>query len=313
MSELNFPYYFYPNIPLCGYMNTLEYNKNLVKLHTLIKELQNIDKKILLHLSIGAPAEEIISENVGYANSAQWIQLFPQHLHQAIYDGIEVVHIIIAPNKKLSSDPTYYQYSDPSFVRNTPELKWEINNYVYVSTVRPITVYVFYTMMPTIDCRNESIIKSNTERFKRLAITLGNPPARQYLISTYVQTSNDKNFVLNFYADLNLLVNNIIQIGGIVTCFSFATFCSETNKYCHGFNYNMFKEIKTINFNLLCEWSFNLENYSLIGYKPYLTLHYNDDSIKIKYDANMNLTILCDYINKYKKLKKSNNEEFIEK
>jgi hypothetical protein len=58
--QLNFPYYFYPNIPFCGYMNTKEYNKNLIKLNDLLLSLQNTQTPILLHISIGASAEEII-------------------------------------------------------------------------------------------------------------------------------------------------------------------------------------------------------------------------------------------------------------
>lgn len=292
-SVLNFPYYFYPNVPFCGYMNIDEYNKNLIKLENLITEFKLIDRSILFHLSAGAAAEEILSEHFSIRNtSTQWTQLFPQHLHRAIENNIEVVHIIVAPNKNFSSDSSFNPYCDPKFIENTnDELQWEKNENCYKSGTKKIKVYVFYTMLPTIDHRNEFIIKSNTVRFNNICKTFKNHIVKQYLIDTYRQTLVDRKYVKKFYKNLEESVNQIKMCGGVSTCFSFATFARDTDKYQHGLNYNMFKEILNVKFDVLCDWKFGLDNYNLEEYTEKNELSYLDDSISIINENNEKLSV----------------------
>lgn len=292
-SNLNFPYYFYPNIPFCGYMNTKEYNQNLIKLNDLLISLQNINKPILLHITIGAPAEEILATHTDHKWYDQWIQLYPLHLET----DIEIIHIIIAPNKYLSSDPSYCEYKTPTFVRMTSNLNWELHDNVYRSRVKPITIYVFYTMMPTIDERNAKIIKCNTQRFENICKSFDGTIADQYLIGTYIQTNHDVEFVRQFYQNLKDVIRIIKANGGITTCFSFAVFCETTNKFSYGQNYNMFKEITYVGCDVLAEWRFASNNYRLLEYYNKKMLSYDDDSIQIIKNVDK-LDIKCKYINR---------------
>lgn len=298
VNDINFPYYFYPNIPFSGYMNTKEYNKNLIDLNKLLLNLKSIQKQILLHITIGAPAEEIIAESTDYAWNKQWIQLYSSHLNK---NNIEIIHIIIAPNKHFTSDLNYCEYKTPTFIKMTDDLEWEKHKNVYISKIRPITVYIFYTMMPTIDERNNKIIKCNTGRFENIYKSC-TVVVSQYLIETYVQTQNDINFTKQFYQNLKELVNIIKENGGITTCFSLAVFCEMTDKFSHGQNYNMFKEITFVGLDLLAEWNFSVDNYKLFEYYNKKIISYNDDSISIIKDNNK-LNLQCKFVDQYKNKK----------
>lgn len=292
-KNLNFPYYFYPNIPFCGYMNTKEYNQNLIKLNELLLEISLIQKPILLHITIGAPAEEILAGYTEHEWYNQWIQLYPSHLNT----DVEIIHIIISPNKYLSSDPSYCEFKTPTFIRMTSELNWINNNNVYRSKVKPITVYIFYTMMPTVDERNTKIIMYNTSRFENICKSFHGVVVDQYLIGTYIQTEYDVEFVRQFYQNLKHAVNAVKDNGGVTTCFSFAVFCETTNKFSYGQNYNMFQEITCVGCNLLAEWRFVSNNYKLLEYYNKKMCSYDDDSISIIKDDDDKLTLQCNFLN----------------
>jgi len=280
-QNLNFPYYFYPNIPFSGYMNTSEYNENLKKLNNLLTDLINIiDKPILLHITIGASAEEIIALDTTDKNLwfQQWTQLYPAHFD----NEIEIIHIIIAPNKTFSSD----NYIKPTFIKILNDLKWEKHDNMYESKIKQIKTYIFCTMMPTIDVNNKKTIEINKTKFENIYKNIDGEIPKEYLIESYVQTTNDVNFVTMFYENLNKLVMHVKIHGGITTCFSFAVFCHMTNKFKHGQNYNMFKQITNIEFDLLGEWLFEKNNYELIDFKSKKKFKYNDNSIKIFCDQN---------------------------
>lgn len=109
--------------------------------------------------------------------------------------------------------------------------------------------------------------------------------SNQYLIETYVQTKYDTYFTNVFYQNLNNLINHIKSNDGIAVCFSFAVFCKSTDKFLHGLNYNMFKEIKQLTFDFLGEWKFMCNCYEL--YNNITTnIKYDDNSIKIINDNN---------------------------
>lgn len=297
-TNLNFPYYFYPNIPFCGYMNSKEYNQNLIKLNDLLISLQNTNKPILLHITIGAPAEEILSTYTDHTWHGQWIQLYPSHLET----DIETIHIIIAPNKHLSSDSSYCEYKTPTFIKMTQHLNWTLHDNVYHSAVKPITVYVFYTMMPTIDERNSKIIKCNTQRFENICKSFNGVIADQYLIETYIQTKYDVEFTKQFYQNLKNVVHIVKENGGVTTCFSFAVFCETTNKFAYGQNYNMFKEIIHVGSDILAEWRFASNNYRLLEHHNKKMLSYDDDSIKIIRNESK-LDLQCKFLNRSPKRK----------
>jgi len=264
---LTFPYFWYPNIPFGGYMNTKEYNINLIKLYELILDLGGIEyenKQILLHLTIGAPAEELISTSEEHYNHHQWIQLYPNHISECVLNDIQVIHIIVAPNNMLSTD---VDYKDPTFIRNTSYLQWKKEGICYTSTTKNIKIYIFYTMFPTVDHRNKNIVKVCEQKFINLGKTFTDAVVDQYLLSTYIQTDYDTEFTKLFYSALKNTIIKVRERGGFTTCFSFAVFANDMHKYL-GQNYGMFKEIlhifdsiKDLECGILAEWNFKLSKY----------------------------------------------------
>jgi hypothetical protein len=159
-------------------------------------------------------------------------------------------------------------------------------------------------MMPTIDERNNLIIKSNVKRFSRICESFSGFVAEQYLIKTYIQTVNDIKFTSEFYANLKNVIEIIKTNGGIVTCFSFAVFCETTNKFIFGQKYNMFKEITNVGCDILAEWRFVATNYLMFEHNNKQILSYEDDSIQItKNDTK--LICECEFIKRSPKRKLS--------
>lgn len=162
MERLNFPYYFYPNIPFSGYLDTQEYNKNLVKLNDLFLTLMTINKKIIFHLTIGAAAEEILAEINDLKWQNQWKQLYPAYFDQS---ENEIVHIIVAPNKCFDEKNLFHEFKDPVFISFTSHLNWKKQNNFYKSSIKNITVYIFYTMMPTVDKKKQ---RKNNKKYTKI-------------------------------------------------------------------------------------------------------------------------------------------------
>lgn len=255
--SLNFPYFIYPGYPFSGYFDTDEYNKNIKNVLTLFKELNlSINKKILLHLTIGACMEEYLNicktdEINMYA--FQWEQLFPYHLREHAKNGGKVINIIISPTNSFNEN----NWINPTFVKNTLEFDWEINQNCIKSQKYDVTIFICYSMMPSVDelnCQKYELLLNKFETYAPLII----------------QTTNDIVFVNEFYEELQNLVNKIITYGGIFTCYSFAVFENKTKKSKFN-NFAMFKEIKNMFNNnssnlFLGEWIYMNDSHTVIQY-----------------------------------------------
>lgn len=256
-NNLSFPYYTYPGIPCSGYQDIKNYNRELYRLKNEIIKLNEIQyQPILFHLTIGAAMEELLHIDLNDEYRFQWQQLFPNHIMNALKNDTKVVHFIVSPNKNFSAD----NFIEPYFIKNTPEFEWElIEDRKYISHKYSYTVMIFYTMIPTVDTRNEKICNIMHSYLHDM----------DYIINTFVQTKLDITFTKQFWNDLDNLITNINKYGGIVTCFSFAVFNADTNNSTIR-NYDMFPEIMYIfnkhSINLLAEWIFYPCNYLVYLY-----------------------------------------------
>lgn len=253
-TDINYPFYLYPGYPCAGYHNICIYNKNLKMLYERInyfcQYVERTNVSILFHLTIGACMEEYLALTKITTGTYffQWQQLCPEHLRFHAKNGKKVVHFIVSPNKTFSFDT----FMTPSFISQTEEFSWEITHENDITIINSksydFVVYVFCTMMPTIDNRNKKAL----EYFRNVKYT--------HPVDNIEQTENDKLFVVKFYNCLNLLFGSIVKNYGTVTCFSFCVFHENSNKKKYN-NYTMFKELKTqILWNnpnmFLGEWTF---------------------------------------------------------
>lgn len=255
-SHLSYPFYVYPGYPCSGYNDINTYKKNLLvlkeKIHQTTHIIESNNLPILFHLTMGACMEEYLLQEKTNTYVFQWQQLCPEHLRFHSKNGKKIIHFIVSPNVSFSLE----NFVVPNFVSQTNnEFNWDIsyeNNILTInSKTYEFTTYVFYTMMPTIDERNQRAIEL-------------------IQLDEIVQTENDKTFVINFYDSLNFLFYIIKQKKGTVTCFSFAVFNEFSSNKVHN-KYKMFKELLTqIEWNdpnmFLGEWLFVPGYYGIKKY-----------------------------------------------
>jgi len=254
--KMNYPFYMYPGAPLSGYFDPM-FLSELNRLSEYLEQLDRSTDPILLHLTIGAPIEELKNINPKY--SFQYRQLFPDHLQETAKLGVKVVNLMIIPNE--NSNPFDEKDSNPFHMMsmNDADLVKKSAS-TYTSTSLPIEMEHFYTMMPTND------IKRN----KRIINRLIEGGIEHYYpdIDRYRQTDEDLLFVDRFYHKLNQTVQKILANGGAVTCFSFAVF-NKSGSHSHIDEYAMFPEITKI-FNsertMLAEWIFRENIYHVVPY-----------------------------------------------
>lgn len=249
--RINFPYYLYPGTPFGGYYS-VQFNAELIRLTDHIIELRGEaikQKRILFHLTIGAPMEEFVSE-IGINKLKQenvlfqMHQLVPDHLLQAAKNGIHVENCIVCPNK----------ITEPMFMM-TNEYK-QIDEKTYMHTDLPITMHIFNTMMPTKDeIRNKKFMDY-------VELEQKNEPLFCNYAKTHHQNEDDCKFVDIFYNELRETVRYLTISGCLCTCFSFAVFRSN-GKYGTINNMEMFKEIKNSIYdeNMIYEWLFINSQY----------------------------------------------------
>jgi len=290
--ELNFPYYLYPGTPLSGYYDIDAYNIELNRLHSEIIKLGQLREKILFHLTIGAPYEEgmFFCKAKYLKYPYQYQQLFPDHVKDFAISGGQVVSFIIAPNRTFSKD----EFRDPLFIEYTnDEFDWHRNDMVYKSRKYKCIIYIFYTMMPTID-----IIRNNKFFSKR------NSP----YLEIFRQTKYDNKFTYDFYNNLDYTLSRIINYGGLTTCYSFAVF-NQNNEFRDINRFMMFKELlsvlkKDIR-NVVAEWIFYDDNVCVHSLNHLKLIRYIDDVYKREIDVDE------DEVKSYKLMIKNNNEDLI--
>jgi hypothetical protein len=241
----------YPGFPFSGYHDTYTYNRNLIDLDNYIKELTiNINQKSIIHISIGAAAEEAridFNKDIKY----QWEQLFPEHLYKIIKTNpsIPVYHIIIAPNNFLKD---HYM---PIFIKKT-KLNWIYRGH-NTFQLDNLTIKMFCCPMPS-NCDYTKLIDNlRTHNIKD-----------ENYYKSIDQTNQDRIFINNFYKNLECLFNKVNYYDGIISCYSFAVFNADTMKARYN-NFSMFKEIKDLfPKNKLCqrilaEWVYILSYYNV--------------------------------------------------
>lgn len=267
--SINNPWFMYPGAPSRGYMDP-DYIPELHRLHTDISNIQ-VDKPTLLHLTIGAPMEELDKKTFDNENmSFQMYQLVPDHLIATADMGINVLCLIVCPNKIIS----------PLFMRYTEDyIKIDDMNYKHIDL--PITIKIYHTMMPTKDKkRNDKYITNfiNNDINKHIS----------NCINIYTQTENDRLYVDMFYTTLKNTMTHITNNNGFNSCFSFAVF--NNNLIRHKYNKcRMFKELyycyKNHEEAILCEWVF--------GYKYYVVYDLLDNNMAISF-VPLDIVIMTD-------------------
>lgn len=292
-ANLNYPYYTYPHINLCEYQNIDRYNTELIRLYKNLESLLSKDNEFLFHITIGAAMEEAYDNDIYTSYNNQWTQLFPEHLFRLIINNLntqqqntqqqiykrEIIHYIISPNESFNPDNIKF----PRFIRETAFLQWEYNKekiYFY-SKIYPIKVYIFNTMMPTIDVRNDIILQQLNKIQEKLEYKMN--------LDKYKQSDYDRTFVKQFYMLFNNLFYHLTSINALVSCFSFAVFNEDTD-FSTIMDYSMFKSIKKIftKFNkfILAEWTFKPDCYTVRLYDKFHK--FNDRCILIKYNNSNN-------------------------
>lgn len=287
--NLSFPWFAYPMTPFSGYYD-LEYFVELGNLMRYLKAIQS--DKLVLHLTIGAPVEELVHDDDYASYAMHYRQLAPIHLQRAAESGYSVLNIIIAP---MLPDGHYNHVRNPHFTRRfaredsgltfrkTANRVWECSNH----NVKWKTVW-FNTMMPTIDTdRNQRMMEHLRTNLKDVNINT----------EKYCQTSEDNEFTNYFYREFELALKNVVLRGGMVSCFNFAVF-RHGNTHDQFNNCKMFKEIKCVFRNLmnldtrlhphqnpcisiLMEWIFMRENFYV--YEIELEKERSDKLIKTNY------------------------------
>ena len=253
--NLNFPFYMYPGAPCSGYYDSDIYFENLLKLQQLMDRLaQTISKSSILHITIGAPMDEFHVDKPERMQW-QWQQLYPYHLDKCYDDGMEINHIIIAPNRAFGK-----KYIKPHFISQTNDkMQWHDNGSQYVDHNGRYRVWIFCTPLPNIDSRNSAIIA----RFYKIQMD------KMIDIEKFIQTDEDKTFVNNFYKSMANLFDTVTDNAGFVTCFSFAVFNAQSDRAFIR-DYVMFSEIKHLfdssNRRLLAEWFYTEKCYVLSHY-----------------------------------------------
>lgn len=277
---LNYPYFIYPGYPMCGYMDVCNYNKNIIEVLKLLKLINaSATPKTLFHMTLGACMEEYFSlcdEPEKRKLSFQWEQLFPYHLRQYGKNGGKVINIIISPTRSFADDT----WIEPSFIRNTQEFVWDTSDHNCIkSTVYDVTIYVFYTMMPSLDPNYDLKYNSIVSRHKMQKMN-------EY-VSLITRNEHDVEFIRIFYSELKKLKHNITTIGGAFTCFSFVVFETSTKKSIYN-NFSMIREIKSLFVDgaenaLLAEWMFTLGSYTLTEFRH---CHNHRDDLLITYTSS---------------------------
>jgi len=277
---LNFPYYVYPGTPFSGgYTNTTLYNSELLRLRDTLTILSGPLDGTLLHLTIGAAMEEYLQNEGGSHETLQWQwqQLFPFHLRQYLSSGKPVRHIIISPNKTFEPE----SFVEPLFIKYTDsEYKWKLcGDRHYCSTTYDCHVYIFCTMMPHNDSRNEDIMMKLRVLHSRMT---GLGECELFMPDTYLQTKYDRIFIDDFYSKLRTLVTLHI-VTGFMTCFSFAVFNQSSDRSCIS-NFAMFSEIMSLVIDshkcVIAEWSYVPTNYIVNATINKVTpISYVDDTI----------------------------------
>jgi hypothetical protein len=276
MSEtvLNWPFFTYPGTPMHGYQKYITYRMLAKKCHRMIIQCsRDINKQQLFQLSIGALNEELQIYLPDSAYDFQYQQLSPYHITNYLIKGGSVIHFIISPNNSFNTiDSVDYSssFSEPFFIKLTKtQFDWGdpvissdgmIN---YSSKKYDYNIFIFCTMMPSIDPQNKSIIDRVSSKGEFM----------KEKIMPYIQTEIDKVFVNQFYIDLQKLITNVVSFGGIFICFSFVVFneLTDNSKYK---NYALFSEIKNLftthpKSTILAEWTFRRGVYLMKHFKGY--------------------------------------------
>lgn len=254
--KFNFPYYMYPQAPCAGYFDIDTYNSELQRLHSETINMKLHKKSILWSYIAGAAMEEyLIMNDRDKRFDFQWQQLLPNHVREFAIRGGTVIQFIISPNISFSRA----SWIEPAFIKHTPEFNWKYypSENKFISQTYDVTIFIFNTMMPTIDLRNEAYC----ERFSD-PVRWSDEFTRERL-KQYKQTEIDRMLTNQFYENLGDAVLSVKSNGGCITFLSFAVFNEDTNNS-YIKKYEMFKEIKSIAFNIIAEWVFTKGSYCVI-------------------------------------------------
>jgi len=258
-TYLNFPWTSYPTHRtgnLChGWGEDIDYiiqyRQNTLHLFDFLK---NTTPCPTIFICIGAAYEEIVSLSSNVQIN-QWRQLFPLYIEKFVVNGNKVQIIIISPNDSFMKRET------PEFINKTRYMNWTFREetnckQVYSSKKFHVDVYIFCTPMPSDDPLNDNVIQYiKSTNLYELDIVKNK-------VDNMLKTTNDIDFVRNFYECLKIFINKC----DVVICNSYAVF-NENDKLK---NYCMFPEIKEL-FNkkdnkILSEWIYDVDNYNTFLY-----------------------------------------------
>ena len=292
-TKLVFPFYLYPNFFGSGYKDFKTYREEVLRLYHFI-ETYKAGFGDLLKFNIGAPFEEECSQH--YFEEAHYMQLFSSQLKHFIRSrdsSNKVTIVIISPNKSFSDK----HYKTPKFIEYTDEeFNWEKSNKFYKSHGHNVDINIFCCPMPHNDL-GRGRRNAELEHMKRIKI---DDAQKEFTIADITQTDSDVEFIDRFYDILKKVLVEVVELGGIVDCSSFAVF-NNGGQYRHINNYIMFSEVRNL-FNgdfikiegtnqiilkiILSEWVFEKYNYKMNIHKHKNKVIDYTDSEQIIYFVN---------------------------
>ena len=312
---MNNPFALYPNFLSSSFNPDSRMVRQAINLLDYITKLTENPPDVL-YIPIGMGAEE------KYANKLcdpcyfgnQWMQLFPYFLQNCIIKNPEKRYeiILIAPNDHINI--TSSSFIEPVFLLKTMnKFKWKKNIVKDVLSYESQTYNVKYTIFncsfPYYDQMNRDKIEKIKERIDFLyrndimymTDDIEIDETKNYYnklkkdVDNFISTREDEEFVLDFYSNINDLMDLIESNGGVNIIISYSTFEYSSELSYKYSNFGLFPKIKSL-FNqenknrILAEWihkddctSFYLYNdyeQQVEFRKPYSYI--NEESIKIK-------------------------------
>ena len=209
-SNINHPFFIYPRGFMSEYNEYKHYRNEVLRLFNFIDdlsdEIEKMHKDILIPFIIGSSMEDALAKsNTSEENYFQFRQLFPNYIHNFIQNNLEkkfIQIIIISPDSIFSEQsnikPRFILHEEMEFIETNK------NEYIYANEQINIRINIFNCMIPCIENRN-GIISRYENAIKSLSY-------EHYGITSYIQTSDDLNFINEFYSRLDKLFNfNINQ------------------------------------------------------------------------------------------------------
>jgi hypothetical protein len=272
---MNYPFPIYPGSLASGYTSFNKYKEEVIRLYEhlnylkeKISESENNNIANLVLMNIGSSGEELIyffeknNEITEHdKESYQWRQIHPLIIDKFIRNfknkkKINIYVTVITPDNYLCDDDYYLCFARRQIVIDDDiEITYTKNNnknYSYINQEfnLNITINFFNCFVPNIE--------SNTALIKRSNNLLENIKHNHYEINTFLCSSEDIDFVNDFYYRFNEVIKLNDYVNNFVIVHNFATFrnlCLDSKKM-----FDRLFKLCIENKIMFCEWTNNKGN-----------------------------------------------------